>query len=254
MGQKTITFALLCLLIAAVFDPADQIMHMKVPLFVAAWAFTAISYLLEKRSVTVPLGLVFYLTCFSFLIPLSSILIYILRSGSLDRYDGFQYLKSYMFLTLCIPPISLKKIDAVRLLSFILTAESLLIAAVYLSFLINPLLVEVVYEFGQVYGVVAIGQRTYGGGAFNAVDFVTSPLLVIPISYFAFKCIASESKVRLSYAFLMIINVIGMFLSGTRSNMLMSFVTLLLVVFWYSKKKLRLACAFIVLLTALTKL
>jgi hypothetical protein len=154
-------------------------------------------------------------------------------------------------MTLCIPLI-LKRIDAVRLLSIILTLESIVITVVYLSISINPLLIVPVSELGYVYGNIVISHRMYGGAEFNAVDFVTSPLLVISISYFTFKCIASRGKARLSYAALLTINVIGMFLSGTRINMLMSFGTLLLVLYWHSEKKLRLACAALVLLTAAT--
>ena len=109
----------------------------------------------------------------------------------MERYDGFNYLKSFMFFTLCIP-LALRRLNAVALLSAILTVESIIIAVVYLVIVNNPILVGPAAELGKVYGVISIGHRSYGGGEFNAVDFVTSPLLVIPISYFTRRCIASR--------------------------------------------------------------
>jgi hypothetical protein len=250
MAQKAIMCALLSLLVVAVFDPADQILHMKVPLFVTIWAFTAVSYLMEKCAAKVSLSLLIYVGCLSVLIPLSSILVYMVRNGSLVSFDGFQYFKAYLFLALCIP-LSLKRLDIACLLSYILTAESLLILLIYVMISINPLLIETMFEFGDVYGVIAMGQRTYGNATFNAVDYVTSPLLVIPLSYFSFKCVVSKGGARLRYMLILAVNVAGMFLSGTRNNMLMSFVTPLLVLFWYSRKKLVFACAFLGLLVTL---
>lgn len=248
--QKAITCSLVCLLVVTVFDPEDKIAHMKVPLFAAVWALTIISFAIERRTVTTPPGFMIFLASLSVLIPLSSICVYMVRNGSLNSYDGFQYLKAYLFLTLCIPLKGMKS-NVVRLLSFVLTAESLVIILIYAITSTNPLLSQLLYDFGQLYGVLSIGSRTYGDTTFYSINYVTSPLLLIPISYFAFKYTESKGRVRFRYMLLMVANVTGMFLSGTRDNMLMSLVTPLVVLLWYSKKRAVLACAAMALLVAI---
>jgi hypothetical protein len=231
-----------------VFDPADKIAHMKVPLFAAVWALTGMYYFLRRCFSTVPLSLLIYVIGFSFLIPLWSICWYFSQNGALDGYDGFNYLKGYLFLTLCIP-LALEKIDLVPMLSYVLTIQAALASFVYVITLNNPVALTSVYAFGSEYGVFDMGERTYGETHISQVYFVTSPLLAISISYFTFKCIASKGLKRLVYLLLLIVNAVGMFRSGTRNNMIASVATLLLVWLWYSRRKVVLACLIILLLS-----
>jgi hypothetical protein len=248
--QKTITCVLLCLLIVTAFDPADKIAHMKIPLFAAVWVLTIIIYAIEKRTVAIPLSSVIYLISLSLLIPLSSICVYMVRNGSLAHYDGFQYLKAYLFLTLCIPLMGMKA-DVIRLLSFVLTAESIVIISVYAITSTGPFLSPSIRDLGDLYGVLALGSRQYGNATFYSVNYVTSPLLAISISYFSFKYIETKGRARLRNFLLLIVNVTGMFMSGTRNNMFVSVAGSFLVLFWYSKRRLPLAFAFAMILAAI---
>ncbi len=253
MMHKTISFLLLCLLIVAVFDPADKIAHMKVPLFAAVWALAAANYCLHRCPSTVPLRLLIYVIGFSLLIPLWSICWYFSQNGALDGYDGFKYLKGYLFLTLCIP-LALERIDLVPVLSFLLTVQAALTILIYALTSKNPVLFLALYKLGYAYGVYALGTRTYGVTQYTPVYFVTSPLLVIPISYFTFKCIVSKGRKRFLYLLLLIVNVVGMFRSGTRNNMIASVATLLLVWLWYSRRRVVLACSIVLLVAAVASM
>jgi hypothetical protein len=246
--HKTISLLLLCLLLVAVFDPADKIAHMKVPLFVAVWALTAINHRLHRCPSTVPLSLLIYVIGFSFLVPFWSVWWYFSQNGMLDGYTGFLYLKSYLFLTLCIPLV-LEKVDLVPMLSFVLTVQAALASLIYVITSNNPGLFLALLSLGSEYDVVKLGSRTYGGAHIYQVFFPTSALLVIPISFFTFKCIASKGRKRLVYLLLLILNVVGLFISGTRNSMIASVSSLLLVWLWYSRRKVVLACLITLLLS-----
>lgn len=256
MIHKAISLLLFCLLAVAIFDPADRIVHMKVPLFAAVWALTAVNYCLRRCPPTVPLSLLIYLIGFSFLIPLWSIYWYFSQNGqtgALHGYDGFQYLKAYMFLTLCIPLV-LEKIDLVPMLSIILTVQAALASFIYAITSNNPGLSGAVYSLGFEYGVVLLGDRTYGEAHIHQVFFTTSALLVIPISYFTFKCIISKGRERFLCLLLLIVSVTGMLRSGTRNNMIASVVTLLLVWLWYSRRKVVLASSIALLVVGVASM
>jgi hypothetical protein len=190
-----------------------------------------------------------YVIGFTFLIPLWSICWYFSQNGALDGYDGFNYLKGYLFLTLCIP-LALEKIDLVPMLSYVLTIQAALASFVYVITSNNPIALAFVYGFGSEYGVFSMSDRTYGETHISQPYFVTSPLMVIPISYFTFKCFVSKGRKRILYLLLLILNVMGMFRSGTRNNMIASVVTLLLVWLWYSRRRVLLACSIVMLVAA----
>lgn len=247
--HKAISALLTSLMIVAVFDPADKLIHLKVPLFVAIFIFTLINYYAKRCKATVSLNLLVYLLIFSFVIPVLSICWYMVRDGSLNGYDGFQYLKAYMFLALCIP-LCLEGMLPVRSLSMVLTAESLLILAIHAITSAYPLLMTPLYGFGQESGVFSLGDRDYGDTHVFAVYFHTSPLLVIPIAYFTYLCVRTSRIPRSIYLSLLAVNVAGMAASGTRNNLLAAFGTMLLVWFWYAKKKFAVICACAVLLCA----
>jgi hypothetical protein len=63
-------------------------------------------------------------------------------------------------------------------------------------------------------------------------------MLVLGIAYFMKKWLDTGRKLHL---FLLMLNCAGMFLSGTRNNILLSVMTPVLVLFWYSKRKLLVA-------------
>jgi hypothetical protein len=245
--HKAILIVLLFLLTVAIFDPADKIFHMKVLLFSAVWALTATNYFLRKCPPIVPLKLLIYVLCFSILIPLWSICWYFLQSGVLDGYDGFQYLKGYLFLSLCIP-LALEQIDIVPALSILLTIQAALASLIYILTAHNPVLFTAIHTVGDNYGIFAMGTRTYAETEIGEVYFVTSPLLAISVAYYTYGSIVNKNRRQLLYMILLIVNVAGMFRSGTRNNIIASFMTLFIVWLWYAKRKIMLACSIVLLI------
>ena len=89
--------------------------------------------------------------------------------------------------------------------------------------------------FGDEYGIWGIFEREYGQFAYAVAYFVTSPLIVMAIAYFAKEWMATRSATAL---ILLLLNCLGMALSGTRNNLIVAFLMPFVVFFWYSRNKL----------------
>ena len=202
--------------IVCVFDPADKILGAKVWLFVALWVATCIVGLLSSDEARLPTGLLLFVLLF-IAIPLLSIFWYYLANGT-QPYAGFGLLKAYLLVSVAIVLI-VNRMDLVPFLSGALTVLALLTIAIFIALRFYPM--RFLYSFGEKYGVLILGERTYGEGlTFNQVFFVTSPMLAISIAYY-FDRAMSESDVgsKLANLVLTAISVIGMFLVGLRNTM-----------------------------------
>jgi len=227
-------------LLVTVFDPADLITHLKVPLFVLIWFVFGLDLLFSSEPAgEISSALLKYILCFSILLPALSISLYILRNGLTAPYDGFQYFKSYLFLALAII-ITLKKIDLTPMLSFILTGLAGAAIVLFLFTYDNPAFSAYIWAVGDSYGFVTPASRSYADLSYSYVYFYTSPLLVLSLAYFSYRTMTVQTRARYIYFALLLVNILGMLVSGPRNNLVFGIVTPLLVLTWYSTKRQRL--------------
>jgi len=232
---------LFLLFLVAVFDPADQVTHLKVPLFVSLWIIFIIDMLVSKeRMAPIADSLLIYILVFAVVLPLTSILWYFLRGGHPASYDGFQYFKSYLFLTLAAVLV-IKKIDAIRPLSIVLTFLSVITVVSTILTYNDPGLIQVLGVIGDASGTFAIGERSYADLSYFLVYFQTAPLLVLSLAYFTYRSVTSKSRARYLNIALLLVNLVAMLSSGTRNDMILGLLTPLLVLLWYSSKNRKLA-------------
>jgi hypothetical protein len=248
LSMNTILRAnLFLLLVVAVFDPVDQT-HLKAPLFAGVWIFFLIDLVISRRGqYQVPANLYLYAVIFVVLFPLVGMLIYLLRGGGMQGYEGFKYWKSYLFLTLCIP-VAVKRIDLIRPLSIILSFLS--VATIFLTLIAinDELLRAQLAAFADAYIVFSVTDRTYGSLSYETIYFHGTPLLVIAIAYFCYQSMRSAGRQKMWDVLLLMLNVCGMVLSGSRNNMLVGFLTPLIVMGWYKGAKMRFAIVSLVVL------
>lgn len=228
---------------ACVFDPADRLFHLKVPLFCLCW-FLFIIYLFHSRNVRgVPISLglyVFTMIC----IPLVSITFYFITNGN-EPYEGFQLFKAYLFISFSLILYHLR-INLINTLSIILTIMATLIICLYLIVLIDPSFFVPFYAFGTNTGIYSVSTREYSGDLkMLSAYFVMSPMLAISISHYVYLSINSNEN-KLYYYVFAIINIVAMFLAGTRNNMLFSIVLPISLIIIYSKKRALIASAFMI--------
>lgn len=214
-------------ILSCVFDPADTVLGLKMPLFVFSWLIF-IFFTRNLASLSIPKELVLYVFAIIFL-PIISICYYYLTNGS-QPYEGLSFLKAYLLISFAIL-LYLSKINLLAALSRILTFLAVAIILVYVVVLIFPLTFLPLYSIGLDSGIFHIGEREYAANLkIWSIYFVTSPMLAVSIAYYMHKAVKADRKKK--YIFLVLLNVFAMFIAGTRNNMFVSIllpVTLMVV-------------------------
>ena len=212
------------------FDPADKLLGLKIPLFLACWVIFVFSY--KSFNLKFPRELI-YFALFFLTIPIISISYYLIFDGSFP-YGGFSLFKSFLFVSF-IFILYRKKIDLIPSISRILTVLSFLIISLYIIVLVFPFLFISIFDFGEQTGIFLIGQRVYSSNLkLWSIYFVSSPMIIIAIAYYFDKAFKSR---KIKYYLILIINIFAMFIAGTRNNMIMSIALPLILYFIYSKNK-----------------
>ncbi len=217
-------------LLSCVFDPADKLFGLKVPLFISCWVI----FFISKKTFNPKFPKEFINFILFFLaIPTISILYYLIFDGS-EPFGGFSLFKSFLLISLSFILFD-KKINLIPALSGVLSALSFVIITMYVVILLNPFLFAPIFDFGWNSGIFHIGQRVYSSDLMMwSIFFVTSPMIIIAIAYY-FKLAYKSRKLR--YYILLAINVFAMFIAGTRNNMLMSILLPFILFIIYSKNK-----------------
>jgi hypothetical protein len=236
MLNSLLRISIYLLISVSVFDPADKLLKIKVPVFVFIWIIFLLEIVIKKKDIHYPQQLVFYFYLFSILFPLISICIYMFKDGNLENYFGFYYLKSYLFLTLVFI-LYARNINIIKPLSANITVLSLISIFFLLTVFNDPNIFNYWYAIGHKYGIFSLSQRTYGNISYNMVYFHTVPLSVVTVSYFTFKVRFTKGFYRLLFLILLLINIIGMIVGGSRNSIIMSIFIPILVLYWYSSNK-----------------
>ena len=236
MLSRLLRISIYLLITVCVFDPADKLLKIKVPLFIFIWIIFLLEIIVKKENVYFPQHLVLYFLLFSILLPLTSICIYMFKSGNLENYAGLNYLKSYLFLSLVFI-LYARNIDLIKPLSLNITVLSLISILLFLTAFNNSNIFNYWYTWGNKYGIFTFSWKKYGNLNMNAVYFHTVPLSVVALSYFTFKTIFTKGFYRILFLILLSINIVGMIVSGSRNSMIMSIFIPLVVFYWYSSNK-----------------
>jgi hypothetical protein len=225
---------LLLFVLETLFDPADLILGLKLPLFVLCWATGFIVCLVQSTRLKLPLGLLLY-DLLLITIPLVSIAGYLLVDGR-DPYEGFFLLKAFLFISLSL----LLYATRTNLLSYLCAALSVLSLAVIVVgtlVLLQPELFLPFYAFGMQYGMFSIGNRDYGGLVMFQMYFVTSPMLAISTAFYFDRAVARPER-RLLYGLLTVVNLTGMILAGSRNNLMGGVLLPIALFFLHARRKL----------------
>lgn len=235
---KMLKNALRIFLLVCVFDPADRILGLKTPLFVICWSLFVIDILINKTIPRYDKNHLLYVMGMLF-VPMISIAYYYIIDGS-HPYEGFSLLKSYLLITISLIIYSIRE-NFIPILSSFLNIMSVMIIVIFIIVLIFPEWQLIIALYGERYGFLLLGDRQYSSDlTLKSIYFVASPMICIAISHYLYLYFSSARK-RWKYLVFILINCLGMFLAGTRNNMVVSIVLPLVLLFNYSKFKRRIA-------------
>ncbi len=236
-GQHGIVhFLLFTFVILCVFDPADKILGAKVPVFVALWIATLLRMLLVDGRLHFPVAPTAYVATFV-AIPVFSIVPTYFVGSSLPP-EGLTLLKGYLLVSLVLVLI-VHRVDLVPQLSAVLTvlacfALGILVAMQFNYSGVYNALQPLSYDFGLLY----LGKRSFGNYELLQIYFVTSPMLVVAIAYYFDRAMSeADSTRKLLFFAVTTIDVVGMFLGGTRNNILISLLTPVLLWPFYARRR-----------------
>lgn len=232
-------FTMLSFLLATLFDPADKVLGLKLPLYLACWGMGLVACLMSRQQIKISSKLLMY-AFLIILIPILSISYYFISDGS-EPFEGFLLLKAYLFISFAVL-VYITKFDTLKYLSVALTVLAISILALTAIVLAYPDMYTPLYKLGEEFGIFSIdGGRDYGAGIkWFQMYFVTSPMLVIPIAYY-FDLMKTLKSGRLFYGTLTLINICAMFIAGTRNNLIMAIFLPLALVILYSRRRLYVA-------------
>jgi len=233
---NSLRIVLILLISVCIFDPADELLGIKVHLFVLAWILFIHDITANNKTIYIPIKLMLYLILFILIIPLTSIAYYFFTGSDFINYDGYMYFKSYLFLTVVII-LYISKIDLIKPTIIMISLLSILTIIIFISSIFTDSFVQFLHlAIGAV--PADIGARAYGNFVFPQIYFHTSPLILFPIGYFSLAVLDSKGIKRIFYILLLVINIVAMFLGGTRNNIMFSIITPMFVAYWYSKRKI----------------
>jgi hypothetical protein len=165
-----------------------------------------------------------------------SVFIGYLLNIDFDLSFGISKLYSLMFLILIYVMIyyNFDYCKAIINVLMLLNLFIIIIAVIYM-FNIYPSLIDKLYAFGNKYSAFTVNTRSYGDINFCSIYFHSSPMLVLAIAYYSYKFIYNTKKIK--YIILYLIAFLGMFLTGSRNNMIFAILISIAVWLVYSKKK-----------------
>ena len=217
--DRLLKVVLFVLVVATVVDPTEDLVpHLKygslVVFAVMAVVFRRTGRLAEYRA----RALVLYVIGFAALLPAYGIAVHFVRG---DHVGGpwSIYAGSNIFLTLAaFVAIAVPRVYFEKLVVGSLTGVA---GLTWLLFLASTLLpAGALYDFGASHNLYALQTRTYAGLSFPNVYYYTSPMMVLALAYWGVRFSRREGGWRVACAAALVAG--AMFLSGTRTSMLMA--------------------------------
>ena len=220
--------------ISCIFDPADRILGLKMPLFACCFIMSFIQFAMYSNNKIENSSLI--TTAIFLIIPLLAVfngIVFSLEDGQL----GFMMYKGYL-LILLLPVLCILRIDILPMMTFALTLLSILIIFTYIFVNIFPESYLVVSEIGNLTGLVIPDKRNYGGDSdYLQIYYVTSPMLVVAIAYY-FSLATNKKNMHPLLCYLaMFICILAMILAGTRNNLFVAFLLPAGLIFFNSNSK-----------------
>jgi hypothetical protein len=223
-GQTGIVRTLLliagmALILSCIFDPADKILGMKVPLFVL-FGTLAITSAFQFRDMGISARALTVVTTIGLVVPLYGLVRVLIADGA-PSDQTLLLLKAHLFIFMSLFLLG-ARLRIEGLLAFALCLLS--IAIIIVSLMVEWQLVDLT-EIDQISyetGAFGAGERSYGSFDFQATYFHSSPLLMFGIAYFTSKAITERGTKRMASASCMLLVMVAMILGGTRASMIMS--------------------------------
>ena len=216
-SRHMLLLAVIILVSAALLDPADRIIHLKVPAFVTVLSIWLYRRGLSSRILTQQMWIVILAT--SVLIPLIWTLTGTLNISGHAGDGQFILIKSYLFLLL-LPVLLSEDIDLASLIVRMGVLVALLTLAMLAIYLVFPPLFVVFYAITLEKGnaMIAPARNILGIGV-GMFYYTTSSMMIFPFSYHCSRAFQRGINWRKPLVMCLLFGT-ALLISGTRANVL----------------------------------
>jgi len=214
--------ALLLLFMSAIFEPSDLVFGLKAPLFILFCLTGVLAFFLDENFAKPSFPQLLYVFTFSLLLPMWGLAIAVVFNPGTMGTDGLQYFKSHLFLifSLFLTPVALLNFGERAFIILLDILAHVIIGLFVISLVLPTPLFGALAVFGRQHTLFLLGAREYAGVHFPTMYYVTSPLLVFSLAYYLER---ASKKADGRTLYLVLVSFIALFLSGTRNNILISF-------------------------------
>jgi len=218
--ERYLKFTLALLFATCIFDPADQILKLKLPLFLILILVGFFDFI--KNGLLINKHHFIYLFLFGIIIPIYGILVGENFGDKTYGFDGYKYLYSYLFIFYSLFIIKSEILIFARkiLLSNLIILAHIILIIFILYFIFKQ---EYLVDTGIKYGNFHIGGKQYSGVSFNTIYYTSSALLVYSFSEL---CQSVKVNFKLSQLYFLIITTLAMLITGTRNMYIVTFIIL----------------------------
>jgi hypothetical protein len=218
-----------------VFDPAGLFFGIKTMLFVFIMITLAFKAFVSKK-LYIPKNILSFILIFAFLIPIlsliSTIIFHQFKNNTIQLVYGT--INTGLFLLIIFVFFN-SSYNYLKIFIFWLTILSSLIIILHFIVINNTSLIPNLQKFGVKYRIFQFAVGPLLGTTIVRVYFWASPVLLLAVAYYSYKVIIQPTRVA-NY-FLLFINILGMFFSGSRLNMIISVITFFLILLFYLSSK-----------------
>lgn len=207
--------SIMAFMFVTIFDPADVVLGLKVPLFVLCFITGGLVAFGRFGGIYIATPLLIYSLLFV-TIPLFSMFVYYVKNGA-DPYEGFAMFKAYLFIFFAII-LAATDLDVTKYLSIILSLMAICIISLFIFLWIFPESFILMNALGATTEIFYVDMRSYGGTfEFLQAYFVCSPMLVVSVAYYSFRL--RESRYKDFWSFILLaISVVALMMAGSRNN------------------------------------
>jgi hypothetical protein len=217
LSRRLLLWALLGLVFVSLLDPADQILHLKVPFFIAVMLIWLCRRGITGRTVSLP---VWTLTiAVAVVLPVAFTAIGILNFTVHSGDAPLALLKSFLFLLL-MPVLVSEDIDLVSLLIRMSLVVALVTIAMAVIDRLSPVLFVGLYNFtiAKKNADITVWRDSFGLGI-GMFYYKTSPLMIFPLAYYGSHVFQSRPG-RLRSLGMTLLFSAALLVSGARANVL----------------------------------
>lgn len=220
------------LLLVTIFDPANQIFRIKSIIFFGV----ILTYILINYKRKMDFRLVILILGISLLLPQLSIFIGSILNSTFDIRIGKDLLKSYMYFFVSL--VLIENVEKYKsILNKCMLGVVIIVLITNISLLFDREIFSLIYSYSLEKQNMMIANRQFGKISLFSIYYKTIILAIVPLSFYFREFLFSPYKKIKNFVLTFLFSY-GIFISGTRANLIcLAFIVFSLLLYYSIKRK-----------------